>query len=347
MFKKLKEKLTDGINKLTKETEKRIDEPEKENKEEEEKDSEEKKKPEKKVLGKIKDKITKKEISEEEFEDIFWELEKSLLENNVAVEVIEKIKNDLTEELTSKRITRTAVKETVENSLKKSLKEVLTTKSFDLEEDIEKKKRRTKNKEEDFEPYVIVFLGVNGSGKTTTLAKIAWRLQKKGLSTVLAASDTFRAASIDQLKKHADNLEAKMISHDYGSDPAAVAFDAVKHARANEKDVVLIDTAGRLHSDTNLMEELKKVIKVNNPDAKIFVGESVTGNDCIEQAKEFNNAVGIDATVLTKVDVDEKGGAALSISQVVQKPIIYIGTGQDYEDLKEFDKEEVIKKLGV
>jgi fused signal recognition particle receptor len=163
---------------------------------------------------------------------------------------------------------------------------------------------------------------------------------------VLAAADTFRAAAIQQLEHHAEKLGVKMIKHDYNSDPAAVAFDAVRHAEAKGIDIVIIDTAGRLHSNDNLMNELKKLIKVNKPDLKLFVGESITGNDCVEQAKVYDEIIGIDAIILSKADVDEKGGAALSISYVTKKPVLFIGTGQTYDDLKKFDKKEIMAGLG-
>ncbi|HHE36710.1 MAG TPA: signal recognition particle-docking protein FtsY, partial [Candidatus Woesearchaeota archaeon] len=219
-----------------------------------------------------------------------------------------------------------------------AIEELFIDQHFNLVEEIKKKKEK---------PYIIAFIGVNGSGKTTTMAKIAHMLIQHRLSVVFAASDTFRAAAIQQLEEHAKKLGVKMIKHEYESDPAAVAYDAVQHARARNIDVVLIDTAGRLHSNDNLMNELKKLVRVNKPDLKIFVGESITGNDCIEQAKLFNQAVGIDVIILAKADVDEKGGAAVSISYVTKKPIIYLGTGQKYEDLAEFKPELVMKSIGL
>ncbi|MEW6063259.1 MAG: LAGLIDADG family homing endonuclease [Nanoarchaeota archaeon] len=185
------------------------------------------------------------------------------------------------------------------------------------------------------------------SHNTTTIAKVASLLQNKKLKCVIAAADTWRAASIQQLEEHGRNLHVKVIRHNYGSDPAAVAFDAIKHARSANIDVVLVDTAGRQHSNTNLMEEMKKIIKVTNPDLKIFIGEAIVGNDAVNQANEFNEAVGIDGVILTKQDVDEKGGASISISYITKKPIIFIGTGQSLKDLKEFNKEELIKTLGL
>jgi len=295
--------------------------------------------PEKKgFFAKLTEKIITTKINEGQFEKLFWDLELALMENNVAIEVIEKIKNDLKEELVEKPIRRNKVEETIALTLKSSIEELFEKSEFDLIEEIRSKKE---------EPYVIAFFGINGSGKTTSIAKIANMLKEKGISCVLAAGDTFRAASIEQLSLHAEKIGVKIIKHGYGSDPAAVAFDAIKHAKAKEIDVVLIDTAGRMHSNQNLIDEMKKIIRVAKPDLKIFVGESITGNDCVEQAKTFNDAVGIDGIILAKADIDEKGGAAVSISYITKKPILYLGVGQEYKDLQEFDSEVVVKSLGL
>ena len=275
-------------------------------------------------------------ISDEKFNSIFWDLEVVLMENNVAVEVIEKIKEDMRKELTSDKVKRGKVEDIIQNTLKHSVQELFEMEKIDLVKKIKSKK-----------PYVICFIGVNGSAKTTTMAKLAHLLMKNKFSVVFAAADTFRAAAIQQLEEHAKKLGVKVIKHDYGSDPAAVAFDAIQHAKAKDIDVVLIDTAGRLHANQNLMNELKKLIKVNKPDMKIFVGESITGNDCVEQAKTYNEEVGIDAIILAKADVDEKGGAAISVSYVTGKPILYLGTGQTYDDLKAFEPEVVVQGLGL
>lgn len=355
MFGKLREKLKNVISRKSKEIEEEIEESE-EDKEEnieeiqpkevlEEEDKEEVIQEEieaskeevvekKGFFSKVKDKITKFTLSEEKFEDLFWELELILLENNMAVEVIEKIKDELRNDLVGTQISRTKSSRKVMESLEKSLDSVLQETTPNLLEIVEEK-----------QPYVIMFIGVNGSGKTTSLAKVANTLQKQGKSVVMAACDTFRAAAIDQLEEHANNLNVKLIKHEYKSDPAAVAFDAVKHAKSKNLDVVLIDTAGRLHTNDNLMSELQKIKKVNNPDLKIFVGESITGNDCVEQAKVFNEKIGIDGIILTKADIDEKGGAALSVSYITKKPVLYLGTGQSYDDLKVFDRESILSSL--
>ncbi|MCP3683045.1 MAG: signal recognition particle-docking protein FtsY [bacterium] len=312
-----------------------VKEPQEEPKEEEIKKVEE---PQEKkgVGGWLSEKVTKSVISEEKFDNLFWDMEVVLLENNVAVEVIEKIKGDLKENIVGKPIQRGKIGDTVTKSLQSSINELFDVEQLDIIERVKQKK-----------PLVIVFAGINGSGKTTTIAKLTQLLLDNGLKCVLAASDTFRAASIEQLQKHADALNVKMIKHDYGADPAAVGFDAVKYAEAKGLDVVLIDTAGRLHSNTNLMQEMEKVIRVVKPDLKIFIGESITGNDCVEQARKFDEAIGLDGIILSKADVDEKGGAAISVSYVTKKPILYIGTGQTYADLKPFNPSIITESLGL
>lgn len=290
----------------------------------------------KSFFGKLKEAFTTKTISAEKFEELFWELEVILLENNVSVEVIDKIKDDLKKELVDKPLPRD-VESKIEETLQRTLREILTFDKIDLVEEIQKKEKK---------PYIIAFFGINGSGKTTSIAKLAHYLQKNKISVVLAAGDTFRAAAIQQLEEHADKLGIKMIKHDYGSDAAAVAFDAVKYADKNKIDAVLIDTAGRLHSNTNLMAELEKIIRVTQPDLKLFVGESITGNDCIEQARQFDEMVEVDGAILTKADVDEKGGAPLSIAYTIKKPILFMGMGQRYQDFEEFDREKMLKRLG-
>ncbi len=285
---------------------------------------------------KLKQTITTKTISEAKFDQLFWDLELLLLENNVSLEVIQKIKQDLKTELVDKPLPRDVPKK-IQETLKQTLTEILTLEPINL-------LARIKQKETG--PFIIAFFGINGSGKTTTVAKLSHLFQKNGLKTVLAASDTFRAAAIQQLEEHSKKLGTKMIKHDYGSDAAAVAFDAIKYAQKNKLDVVLIDTAGRLHSNINLMDELKKIVRVTNPDLKIFIGESITGNDCIEQAKKFQEIIDIDAAILTKADVDEKGGAPLSIAYTIKKPILYLGIGQEYKDLEEFNSQTILERLG-
>lgn len=290
------------------------------------------------ILQVIKEKVTTKVISEKQFDELFYDLEIGLLENNVAVKVIEKIKNDLKKDLTNKPIKKDKIKDEVKESLRNSIESLFDVEQIDLIELIKEKKEK---------PFVIVFFGINGSGKTSSIAKLAHMLKNHKISCVISASDTFRAAAIQQLEEHASKLDVKLIKYDYGSDPAAVAFDAIKHAQAKLIDVVLIDTAGRLHSNINLIDEMKKIVRVTKPDLKIFVGESITGNDCVEQAQKFNNSIGIDGIILAKADVDDRGGTSISISYVTKKPILYLGTGQKYDDLKEFRREEIIKQLNL
>ncbi|MEK6916631.1 MAG: signal recognition particle-docking protein FtsY [Nanoarchaeota archaeon] len=304
--------------------------------EKEEKSEPEEKEGKKGFFEKISERITKVSLSEKKFDELFWELELTLLENNVAVEVIEKIKGDLKKDLVDKLISRKNIGEEIVNSLKNSIESLFDVEKVDLIKEAKKKK-----------PYIIAIIGINGSGKTTTLAKIAHLLKKNKLEPVVAACDTFRAAAIQQLEEHTTKLGVKLIKQDYGSDPAAIAFDAIEHAKSRGKDVVLIDTAGRLHSDKNLMQELEKIIRVSKPDLKIFVGESIAGNDVVEQVKYFNDKVGIDAIILSKADTDEKGGAAISVSYITGKPIMYLGVGQKYDDLEEFDKKKLMKQIGL
>lgn len=285
----------------------------------------------------LREKILTTKITVQQFEEMFFELELALLENNVAIEVIGKIRHDLGQSLVDTPIRRSKIEETIILSLKNSIRGLFED-TFDVLGRI--KGKTTK-------PYIIAFVGINGSGKTTSIAKFASFLKNNGLTIAIAAADTFRAASIEQISLHGEKLGIKVIKHGYGADPAAVAFDAIKHAQAKGVDVVLIDTAGRMQNNSDLVNEMKKIMRVAKPDLKIFVGESITGNDCVEQARSFNEAIGIDGIILSKADVDEKGGAAISVSYVTQKPIFYLGTGQGYDDLTRFRPELVVEQLGL
>ena len=272
-------------------------------------------------------------ISEKKIDELLWELELALLEADVALEVVEKIKAEIKKRLVGSP--RREAKELVERALKEAIKSVLESSEGNFFEIVEKKEK----------PVVIMFVGVNGSGKTTAIAKLAHQLQKRGYSCVIAAADTFRAGAIEQLELHAQKLGVKLIKHDFGADPAAVAYDAIEHAKAKHKDFVLIDTAGRMQTNINLMEEMRKIKRVANPDLIIFVGDALTGNDAIEQAKRFNEVVGIDGVILTKVDADAKGGAALSIAYTIKKPLFFIGIGQGYDDQIPFRAEWMMEKI--
>jgi fused signal recognition particle receptor len=277
-----------------------------------------------------------RKISENMLDEILWDLEIDLLESDVALPVVEEIKKGVRDNLLGKKVERGyAPEDAIELALKSSIENVLKKNEFDFDQFIASRQK----------PVVIMFVGINGTGKTTAIAKIAHRLQKNGMSCVLAASDTFRAGAIEQLSVHAERLNCKIVKHKPGSDPAAVAFDAVEHAKARKKDVVLIDTAGRMQTNVNLMDEMKKIKRVVKPDLVVFVGDALAGNDAIEQAATFDKEVGIDAVILTKIDADAKGGAALSIAQAVNKPIAFLSTGQGYDDFIKFDSKWMVERL--
>lgn len=223
----------------------------------------------------------------------------------------------------------------MELAVKESVVDVLQVNEFDFDAWIEQQKR----------PTIIMFVGINGTGKTTAIAKIANRLKGEGKSVVLAACDTFRAGAIEQLTVHADRLDIKIVKSQQEADPASVAYDAIEHARSKMRDVVLIDTAGRMQTNNNLIAEMKKIAKVAKPDLKIFVGDALAGNDAIEQAKVFDEAIGVDAIILTKIDTDAKGGAALSIAKTIGKPIAFVCDGQEYEDISKFDADWMLERL--
>ncbi|HDO19111.1 MAG TPA: signal recognition particle-docking protein FtsY [Thermoplasmatales archaeon] len=274
-------------------------------------------------------------ISEEKLEEILWDLELGLLEADVALSVVESIKDNLKEELKVLPVDKSEIAKVVRDALKKAISHVLTSSSVDFSKFVNSEKK----------PFVILFVGVNGSGKTTAIAKLAHYLKKQGKTVVIAAADTFRAGAIEQLEEHAKRLDVKLIKHDFGADPAAVAYDAIEHAKAKHRDFVLIDTAGRMQTNVNLMEEMEKIKRVAKPDLVVFVGDALSGNDAVEQAKRFNDVVGIDGIILTKVDADAKGGSALSIAYTIGKPLLFIGVGQGYDDQIPFDPEWMINKI--
>lgn len=283
--------------------------------------------------------VTQKTISERDIDDILWELEMSLIESDVALEVAEMIISSVREDLVGRKIKRRSdIRELTREALKKSISNILNIESKDIK--IMANEGRKANK-----PLIIMFVGINGSGKTTTISKIASYFMDNGYIPVIAASDTFRAGAIEQISHHAENIGIKLIKHKKGADPAAVAYDAVSHAQAKGKDVILIDTAGRMQTNVNLMDEMKKIKRVINPDLIIFVGDALTGNDAVEQARKFDEAVGIDGIILTKADADAKGGAALSIGHVIKKPILFLGTGQSYSDIMEFKPEWMVEQI--
>jgi len=275
-------------------------------------------------------------IDEDDLQSHLDDLELALLssdvEMSVAGEILDGVEQNLVGE-TRRRLSSTG--NLVRDALREALYDVISVGQFDFEERVREADK----------PVVIIFTGVNGVGKTTTIAKLSERLENQGLSTVLANGDTYRAGANEQLQKHADNLGRTLISHEQGSDPAAVIYDAVEYAEANDTDVVLGDTAGRLHTSDDLMAQLEKIDRVIDPDMTIFVDEAVAGQDAVNRAREFDDAAAIDGAVLTKADADPQGGAAISIAHVTGKPILFLGTGQDYDDLERFDPETVVDRL--
>ncbi len=277
-----------------------------------------------------------KRIKEDPLDDLLDELEVILLESDVAYPVVQDVILGVRDNLVNKKYGRQyTLEEVVETAVRESVRDVLKVNEFNFDEWIEEQEK----------PVVIMFVGINGTGKTTTIAKIAKRLTDQGKNVVMAACDTFRAGAIEQLSIHADRLGVKIVKQCQDADPSAVAFDAIEHARSKRRDVVLIDTAGRMQTNNNLIDEMKKIARIAKPALKIFVGDALAGNDAIEQAKVFDNAIGIDAIVLTKIDTDAKGGAALSIAHTIGKPIAFVSDGQDYEDLQIFDSEWMLERL--
>ncbi|MBI4416794.1 MAG: signal recognition particle-docking protein FtsY [Euryarchaeota archaeon] len=277
-----------------------------------------------------------RKVREARLEDVLSDLELALLEADVAQPVVEAILEHMRGELVGKRITRdVSFAQGVELALRAAIEKVLAAERIDFMDLVAKSPK----------PFIVMFVGVNGTGKTTAIAKLAHLLQKRGYSVIIAAADTFRAGAIEQLEKHAERLGVKLIKHQAGADPAAVAFDAVEHARARRRDVVLIDTAGRMQTNANLMDQMKKIKRVAQPHLVVFVGDALAGNDAVEQARTFHEAVGFGAAILCKIDADAKGGAALSIAHSVGKPILYVGTGQKYDDLMPFDPHWMVERI--
>jgi fused signal recognition particle receptor len=285
-------------------------------------------------------KVTTTELKPENLQPILQDFKMNLAENDVAFPVADRICDELEKRLTGVQVKRLEDrKKIVEENLRQVLLEVmLTNTKIDLLSKVEEKRKTS-------EPFVVLFVGINGTGKTTTIAKVARFLRDKGYSVVLAGSDTYRAGSIEQLEEHARRLGMRVITHKYGADPAAVAYDAISHAKAHGINVVLIDTAGRMQTNQNLMNELAKVKRVVQPDLTVLTLDSLIGNDAVMQAEEFHKCIGVDATILTKVDADVKGGSALSVTYVTQKPILFIGVGQTYKDLELFNPEKFVNMI--
>ncbi|MDR3206538.1 MAG: signal recognition particle-docking protein FtsY [Candidatus Methanoplasma sp.] len=277
-----------------------------------------------------------KKIKEDPLDDLLDELEVALLESDVAYPVVQEIIVGVRDNLVNKKYAREyTLEQVVEHAVKSAVREVLKVNEFDFAEWLEGQPR----------PTVVMFIGINGTGKTTVIAKMSKLLTNEGKSVVLAACDTFRAGAIEQLSIHAERLGVKIVKQTQDADPASVAYDAIEHAKSKKRDIVLIDTAGRMQTNNNLIDEMKKISRVSKPALKIFVGDALAGNDAIEQAKAFDAAVGIDAIILTKIDTDAKGGAALSIAHTIGKPIAFVCDGQEYEDIQKFDADWMLDRL--
>jgi len=358
MFKFLKEKLKKVISGISKKVEQEMPKEEavkagvpekketiqkKEIKDKEVEDKEQEifsgKKEKKGFFGKLKESITTVRINEEKFNDIFWDLEKVLLENNVATEVVDKIKEDLSVYLVNQPIERGKVEKKIEEGLRSSIKDVLNVPKINLLEFV-------KNIRKDNRPIVLLIIGYNGSGKSLSVARLARYFKDHKLKVMLAAGDTFRAGSILQLEEYGRKVDAPVIKHQMKSDSCSVIFDTINAAKSRNYDVVIADTAGRIHSNRDLMDELKKIVKVNKPDLKILVLDALSGSDVVEQIKQFNDAVGVDALIFTKVDVYEKGGSVLSGTYFLRKPVLFFGVGQEMDSFKEYNPEEVLTNLG-
>jgi fused signal recognition particle receptor len=278
-----------------------------------------------------------KRLTDGTVDDVMDDLEVALLQSDVALPVVERLRRDLKKELAGRKLRFGVDAEgAIKTCLERSTRAMLARPPIDLAATIRAHTPK---------PYVILFVGVNGVGKTTTVAKFAGWLRAQKLTSVIAAGDTFRAGAIEQLLVHGERLGIRVVRQQEGSDPAAVAFDAVEHARAKHVDVVLVDTAGRQHTNDNLIDEAKKIRRVVSPALTLFVGDALSGNDLLEQARMFDQSLKIDGLILNKLDADTKGGGALSATYVTKKPILFIGVGQGYADFRPFDADWMVERL--
>lgn len=295
------------------------------------------------------DTVQKKSLTENALRSDLEDFEMQLIANDVASPVAKKITEGLQERLVGKKITRlTDPRETIKENLQEEISKILQQKNGDLIKKIEAKKEENLTRVrqgKSIKPFKILFLGPNGAGKTTSIAKLAWKLKKRKITSLLVASDTFRAGAQEQLKKHAQDLKLPIIEGEYKQDPASVGYDAIKHAKAQRIPTVLIDTAGRLAGDINLIEEMKKIDRVITPDLKVFVGSALSGNELANQARQFQEGVGYRGNILTKVDADVRGGAALTLAYASDAPIYFVGVGQKFEDLEKFDADWFVQKI--
>ena len=297
------------------------------------------------MLDKVKNAVSniskiavEKQISEKELDRVMENLTIELLESEIPFDLVEQISENIKKQMIDKKFARSdEFKEIIKSEFTKTIKEIFQkVEDVDLIQLINSKESK---------PFKILIVGINGSGKTTTVAKIGHLLKENNISSVIVAGDTFRSGAIEQIKEHADRLELKLISQKYGSDPAAVARDGVEYSKTHNIDAVIIDTSGRVQTNSNLMQEVLKIKNVVNPDFTVFIGDSLAGNDLVSQTHEFFKFTDFNGSILTKVDADVKGGAILSILSETGKPIIYIGTGQEYKDLEKFNEERFLSGL--
>jgi len=293
----------------------------------------------KNVFSSIKKSLSTRTLNEKIIDEVFDEYETQLIEGDISLDIVEELRRSLKDKLIGVKVEKKKIESFIDEYLKSVLAEILLEQERDILQLINEKRTNFK------EPYVIVFLGINGTGKTTTIAKLAYLLKNNGYKVLLAAADTYRAGAIEQLELHARRLGLKVISQRYGADAAAVARDAILHARSNRYDAVLIDTAGRMQTNRNLLEELDKIVRVTKPDMSVFIGDALSGHDIVNQVETFMRKPGFDASILTKVDADVKGGSIINVAWASRRPIIYLGTGQKYDDLIPFSKSWVINKL--
>ncbi len=283
----------------------------------------------KEVLGSTK-------LSEKEIDSYLWDFELALLESDVAHDVAKELVEEIKQNLLAKEFKKGEnISESIESLVKAAIRRVMPDEGFDIVEEVRKGDK----------PFVVLFLGPNGAGKTTSLAKTAHLLKENGLSSVFAASDTFRAASIEQLEEHGKALGIRVIKHGYGADPAAVAFDAIDSAKANNIDCVLIDTAGRQDTNKNLLQELEKISRVAKPHLRLYLDEALAGNALVERVSTFKDSVGVDGIILSKMDLDVKGGGVISVFRSTGIPVVYFGTGQGYSDLEPFNADEIMRRV--
>ena len=297
------------------------------------------------MLDKVKNAVSnlskiavEKQISEKELDEVMENLTIELLESEIPFDLVEQISENIKKQMIDKKFARSdEFKEIIKSEFTKTIKEIFQkVEDVDLIQLINSKESK---------PFKILIVGINGSGKTTTVAKIGHLLKENNISSAIVAGDTFRSGAIEQIKEHADRLELKLISQKYGSDPAAVARDGVEYSKTHNIDAVIIDTSGRVQTNSNLMQEVLKIKNVVNPDFTVFIGDSLAGNDLVSQTHEFFKFTDFNGSILTKVDADVKGGAILSILSETGKPIIYIGTGQEYKDLEKFNEERFLSGL--